>query len=115
MVNIEFQKATLLSVIDTIDYVPMSVVIKTILKRNTGSIRVFSFDLGETFSAKISPYDSFIQILDGSAEVQIDYSYYHIKTGNSMIIPAHTRSSITASERFKMLVTIIKSGYEEVS
>ncbi|NCP83989.1 MAG: cupin [Bacteroidetes bacterium] len=110
-----FKKATLFNIVNCIDYVSMSIVIKTIIKRNTGSISVYSFDIGETFSAKLSPYDSFIQIIEGAAEINIDYVNYQIETGNSIIVPAHSRNTITAIDRFKMLVTIIKSGYEEVS
>jgi hypothetical protein len=33
-------------------------------------------------------------------------------TGQSIIIPAHRPNIIKANERFKMISTIIKSGYE---
>jgi uncharacterized damage-inducible protein DinB len=33
--------------------------------------------------------------------------------GEGIIIPAHSKHSFTANEQFKMISTIIKSGYEE--
>lgn len=115
MEHSEFQKEKSFNIADSIDYVPMSVVIKTIHKKNTGSISISSFDSGETLSTRPIPFDVFIQIIDGIAEVEIDQKTNQIKSGQAIIIPAHSSNTIKANERFKMLSTIIKSGYEEVS
>lgn len=100
--------------VEIIEYVPHSVVIKTIIKKTTGNITVASIDSGETFTEKTSPFDSFIQVIDGKAQVVIDSESQLIETGQSIIIPAHSRNSIKANERFKMIATVIKSGYEDV-
>jgi quercetin dioxygenase-like cupin family protein len=62
-----------------------------------------------------SPFDTFIQVIDGKAEIIIHGKSNMLNTGQSIIIPAHASNSIKANVRFKMLSTIIKSGYEEVS
>ena len=49
---------------------------------------------------------------DGKAEVVIDGKSNLLQTGESIIIPAHRPNSIKANERFKMISTIITSGYE---
>ena len=95
-----------------IDYVPNSVVIKTIINKTTGTIRAFSFDTGEGLNDKISPFDNFIQIIEGNAEIVIDGISSFLTEGQSIIIPAHTSSIVKANERFKMISTIIKCGYE---
>ena len=64
---------------------------------------------------KISPFDTFIQVIDGKAEVVIDDVSSLLNVGESIIIPAHTSNTIKANVRFKMISTTIKSGYEEVS
>jgi quercetin dioxygenase-like cupin family protein len=61
---------------------------------------------------KISPFDNFIQIIEGSAEIVIDGTPNVLQTGSAIIIPAHSSNYIKANERFKMISTIIKSGYE---
>ena len=61
---------------------------------------------------KVIPYDNFIQIIEGSAEIAINGNSNILETGQSIIIPAHTSSIVAASERFKMISTIIKSGYK---
>jgi len=109
----EFDKVKTFIVVEIIEYVPNSIVIKTIIKKTTGNVTAISVDSGEALSEKVCPFDSFIQIIEGKAEVVIDGKSHVLATGNSIIIPAHSRSTIKANERFKMISTIIKSGYED--
>jgi quercetin dioxygenase-like cupin family protein len=113
--NVDFEKSTAFIVVEIIEYVPNSVVIKTIIRKTTGNITAVSFDTGEGLSSENSPYDTFIQVIDGKANVVIDGHLNILETGQSIIIPANTPRVIHASERFKMLSTIIKSGYEAES
>ncbi len=112
--NQDLEKSKVFIIVEIIEYVPNSVVIKTILKKTTGNVSAISFDSGEGFAEKTSPFDTFIQIIEGSAEIFIDSSPHYLTTGQSIIIPAHTRNMIKANERFKMISTVIKSGYEDV-
>lgn len=112
MDNNEVEKAKALIVVEIIEYVPNSVVIKTIIKKTTGNISAVSCDTGETLTEKITPFDTFVQIIDGKADIVIDGISNLLNTGQSIIIPAHTSNSVKANKRFKMISTIIKSGYE---
>lgn len=114
MEPLEFEKAMAMIIVEIIEYVPDSVVIKTILKKSTGRINAISIDTGETLEEKSSPFENFIQIIDGKAEVIIDGVSKLLETGQSIIIPAHARHSFKANDRFKMISTVIKSGYEDV-
>jgi len=105
----EVEKAKALIIVEIIEYVPNSVVIKTIIKKTTGNISVVSFDAGEALAEKIIPFDSFVQIIEGKAEIVIDGVSNFLNTGQSIIIPAHTSNVVKANERFKMISTIIKS------
>lgn len=87
-------------------------VTKTIIKKTTGNVTAVSFDSGEELTEKIFPFDTFIQIIEGRAEILIDNISQTLETGQSIIIPAHYKNSIKANERFKMISTSIKSGYE---
>lgn len=109
----EVQKSKTFIIVEIIEYVPNSVVIKTIIKKATGNISAVSFDSGEALTEKTSPFDTFIQIIDGNAEILIDDVSNLLATGQSIIIPAHSRNTIKANVRFKMISTIIKSGYED--
>jgi quercetin dioxygenase-like cupin family protein len=112
MENTEFEKSKAFIIVEIIEYVPNSVVSKTIIKKSTGNISAVAFDTGEGLTEKISPFDTFAQIIDGKAEIVIDGKSYFLETGQSMIIPAHTSNIVKANERFKMISTVIKSAYE---
>jgi quercetin dioxygenase-like cupin family protein len=112
MDNSEIKKAIPHIIVEILEYIPNSVVIKSIIKKLTGTISAVSFDMGEALTEKISPFDTFIQIIDGKAEIVIDGISILLDTGQSIIIPAHTSNIVKANERFKMISTIIKSGYE---
>ena len=113
MKNTEFIKSDAFNVAEVIDYVPNSVVIKSIIKKITGNVSAVSFDSGELLCGKTSPFETFIQIIEGNAEVVIDDKSNLLETGQSIIIPAHTPNTIKANEKFKMISTLIKSGYED--
>jgi quercetin dioxygenase-like cupin family protein len=112
--DLEVEKSKAMIIVEIIEYVADSVVIKTIIKKATGNINAVSFDTGETLDEKTRPYDKFIQIIDGKAEVIIDNKSEPLEKGQSIIIPAHSNHSFKANSRFKMISTTIKSGYEDV-
>ena len=109
----ELVKATLHIIVEIIEYVPNSVVIKTIIRKSTGNISIMSFDSGEGLTEKTSPFDTFAQIIEGKAEIVINKVCSLLETGMGIIIPAHASNFIKPNGRFKMILTIIKSGYEE--
>lgn len=111
--NGELEKSKAHIIVEIIEYVPNAVVSKTILKKSTGSISVMSFDTGEGLTEKISPFDTFAQIIEGKAEIVINKVPHLLVTGEGIIIPAHAPNYIVPNERFKMVLTIIKSGYED--
>ena len=61
----DVEKGKVLITVEIIEYVPNSVVIKTILKKSTGNISVMSVDSGEGLTEKTTPFDTFVQIIDG--------------------------------------------------
>ena len=113
MENSEFEKSKVFTNVEVLQYTPNSIVIKSILKKITGSISIISFDSGVALKEEISPFDTFIQIIDGRGEIVINDKSNVLETGQSIIIPAHSRNTIRANFRFKMVSTVIKSGYED--
>jgi quercetin dioxygenase-like cupin family protein len=109
----EIEKATVHVLTGIIEYVPHAVVSRTIVRRITGNITASSFDTGEELEERISPFDTYIQIIDGEAVVSISSTSYLLKPGNGIVIPAHAPHGIQANKQFKMLSTVIKSGYED--
>jgi quercetin dioxygenase-like cupin family protein len=109
----ELEKSKAHIIVEIIQYIPNAVLSKTIIKKITGNITASSFDAGEELPEKISPFDNYVQIIDGCAELIMDSSKYKLNKGEGIIIPAHSTHSFNANEQFKMISTIIKSGYED--
>jgi quercetin dioxygenase-like cupin family protein len=108
----ELEKSKVHITVEIIEYVPNSVVIKTILKKSTGNISVMSFDSGEGLTEKTTPFDTFAQIIEGNAEIVVKGESNFLITGQSIVIPAHAANYIKPNGRFKMILTVIKSGDE---
>jgi quercetin dioxygenase-like cupin family protein len=109
----ELEKSKAHIIIEIIEYMPHAVVSRTIIKKTTGNITATSMSIGEELGEKASSFDTYVQIIDGSAELRIDDKILFLKLGEGIIIPANAKHSFTANEQFKMITTIIKSGYEE--
>ena len=109
----ELEKSKVHIIVQIIEYVPNAVVSKTIIKKTIGNVTVTSFDAGEELAEKTSPFDNFLQIIDGTAEVIINEKKYKLKLGEGIVIPAHAPHCFNADEQFKMISTIIKSCYED--
>jgi mannose-6-phosphate isomerase-like protein (cupin superfamily) len=110
--NTELKTGKAHIIVEIIEYVPNSVVIKTIIKKSTGNISIMSFDSGEGLTEKTSPFDTFAQIIEGNAEIVIDDVSNYLESDMGIIIPAHLSNYINPNGRFKMIQTVIKSGYE---
>jgi quercetin dioxygenase-like cupin family protein len=109
----ELEKSRPHIIVEILEYVPNSVLSKTIIKKTTGNITVSAVDAGEELAEKTLAFDSFVQIIDGAAEVIIKGEKFKLALGEGIIIPAHFSHCIAATEQFKMISTIIKSGYND--
>lgn len=108
----EVEKSKALIIVEIIEYLPNAVLSKTIIKKSTGNISIMSFDTGEGLTEKTSPFDTFAQVIEGCAEIVIGGKLNIVKMGQGIVIPAHVSNMIRGNERFKMILTVIKSGYE---
>ncbi len=94
---------------DLADYSPDSVVSKTIMDKPSGTITLFSFDKGQKLSEHTSPYDAVVQVLDGSASLTIGGQIRQVPAGEIIVMPANVPHAVYAEERFKMLLTMIRT------
>lgn len=108
----DVEKGTPHIIVEIIEYLPHAVVSKTIIKKTTGNVTVSSLDAGEEVGEKTLAFDNYIQIIDGAAEISINDKIYTLNIGEGITIPAHAKHCFNAAQQFKMLSTIIKSGYE---
>lgn len=110
------RKATLLdtcvgqaqSLASLVSYAADSIVSKTILDKPTGTLTLFAFDQGQKLSEHTSPYDATVQVIDGRATVTIAGQDKDVAAGELIIMPAHVPHAVTAAQRFKMLLIMIR-------
>jgi len=94
---------------DCIEYAANAVVSKTIIKKSTGTITLFAFDKEEGLSEHTAPFEAVVQILDGVAEITIGGNPQILKAGQGIILPANIPHALKATEKFKMMLTMIRS------
>jgi quercetin dioxygenase-like cupin family protein len=105
----EFGKGIAFSFDNSIEYSDGGIVSKTILKKETGNISLFSFDKGEALSEHTAPFDAMIQVVEGEGEIIIGGMSNILAAGQTIIMPANIPHAVKALERFKMVLTMIKS------
>lgn len=94
---------------ELIEYQEDSVVSRTLLNKETGTITLFAFDVGQGLSEHTAPFDALVYLLDGEAEIVISGKSFHLGTGEMVLMPANKPHALKAIKRFKMLLTMIKS------
>jgi len=94
---------------DLVDYQEGSIVSKTIVEKKTGTVTLFAFDENQGLSEHTAPFDALVHILDGEAEIVISGEAVRLKDGEIIIMPANKPHSLKAVQRFKMILTMIRS------
>ena len=92
-----------------IEYQKDSVVSKALIDKNTGTITLFAFDKGQGLSEHTAPFDAFVYIVDGQADIAIAGKHQSVLKGQSIIMPANKPHLVKANERFKMLLVMVRS------
>jgi quercetin dioxygenase-like cupin family protein len=96
-------------VIDLVDYQKGSVVSRTILEKETGTVTLFAFDQGQGLSEHTAPYDALVCIFEGEVDVTISGKTHRLNAGEMIIMPANEPHALKAVKRFKMELTMIRS------
>jgi len=91
-----------------VEYAAGSVVSKMLIQKDIGNITLFAFDAGQGLSEHTAPFDAVVYILDGKAEISIGGKTSTVKTGEMLIMPASVPHALSAKERFKMLLVMIR-------
>jgi quercetin dioxygenase-like cupin family protein len=106
----DFEKARVFSFNDSVEYASGGILSKTILKKETGNISLFSFAKGEALSEHTAPFDAMLQVVDGKGEILIGGKSFILEAGQAIIMPADIPHAVKAVEKFKMVLTMIKSS-----
>ena len=95
--------------VDLVAYQGESVVSRTIIDKQAGTITLFSFDEGQGLSEHTAPFDALVYLLDGEADISISGKPLRLREGEMVIMPANQPHALKAVKRSKMLLAMIRS------
>jgi quercetin dioxygenase-like cupin family protein len=98
-----------ISALQLIDYQDGSIVSRTLVDSERGTITMFAFDVNQGLSEHTAPFDALVYLLEGQAVVTISGKDIALRKGDLIIMPAHEPHAVKASTQFKMMLIMIHS------
>lgn len=98
-----------LTLADLVQSQPGAVVSRTLIDKKIGTLTLFAFDDGQGLSEHTAPYDAFVQIVDGAADITIAGKDHRVTAGQMIIMPANVPHALRAVGKFKMLLVMIRA------
>ncbi len=108
--NVNVNGGESLDLENLVQYQDGSIVSRTLLEDQSGTLTVFSFDEGQALSEHTVPYNAFVQVLDGEAEIAVGGTPVTVKKGEIVLMPGGIPHRVRAQKRFKMLLTMFKTA-----
>ena len=105
----EFDKGIVFNFDELVQYASDSIISRTILNKGTGTITLFAFDKGQSLSEHTAPFDALVQLVDGTGIIIINGQEFKLEAGQSIIMPANIPHAVMAADKFKMVLTMIRS------
>jgi len=93
---------------DMVEYQDNSIVSRTVIDRETGTITLFAFDKGQGLSEHTAPFDAMVYVVEGEVEVKISGKPYYLEEGDMIVMPANEPHALKALSKFKMLLVMIR-------
>jgi quercetin dioxygenase-like cupin family protein len=94
---------------ELVNYQEGAVVSREVVKKPTGNVTVFAFDEGQGLSEHTAPFDALVEVVEGEAEITISGTPHRVRGGEMILMPAGQPHALKAIERFKMILTMIRS------
>ena len=101
-------RSEILHVLQMVNYQDGAVVSRQITKADAGNVTLFAFDKDQGLNEHTAPFDALVHILEGEAQVTLSGKLFDLKMGDVIIMPANEPHALKASQRFKMLLTMIR-------
>lgn len=93
---------------ELVDIQPGAVVSREVMRKQSGTVTVFSFDRGQGLSEHTAPFDALVEVLEGSLDITISGRLHHLESGDSIIMPADMPHALSATMPTRMLLTLLR-------
>ena len=104
----KIQEGQAFDVKELVKYSEGSIVSRTLIENNAGTVTLFAFDAGQGLSEHTAPFDALVQVLDGEGEFIIGGKSSHVGEGQLILMPANVPHAVRANTRFKMMLTMLR-------
>lgn len=104
--NLAGQAKTL---VELVDYQVGSVVSRTLIDKDVGTVTLFAFDADQGLSEHTAPFDALLYVFDGEAEVTVSGKPVQLKAGSLTLLPVGKPHAVKALTKFKMMLIMIRS------
>ena len=101
-------QAQILSLDTETQFAANGIVSRTLMRTPTTRVVLFGFAAGQELSEHTSTAQALIQVLSGSCEFSLEGHPHQLKTGNLLYMPPNLPHAVKATERFSMLLTLLK-------
>jgi quercetin dioxygenase-like cupin family protein len=91
-----------------VEYSKGSIVSRTIEETDNGTLTLFAFDAGQSLSEHTAPYNAYVVVLDGEAELTIGDEVLRPGAGELTLMPADVPHAVRAPEPFKMMLVMLR-------
>ncbi len=91
-----------------VDYQEGSIVSRSLVKNDGGSLTIFAFDAGQAISSHTVPHEAFALVLEGEGAFTVGEEVHRVGKGQLVHLPAGVPHAVAAPARFKMLLTMVR-------
>lgn len=99
---------------DQLEYAPGQLASMTLVQRPELGVTLFAVDRGQHIRRHVTPGDALVQVLDGTAEIEIGEARHTVQAGEAIVMPAHIPHALYAEQAsFKMLLVVVKAPAQQ--
>lgn len=102
-------KSAIINLSNLVAFQEGSIVSRQLVKKDAGNMTLFAFVAGQGLTEHTAPFDAFVHILEGEAEVTISKKPFQLRAGDAILMPASEPHAVKAISSFKMLLTMIRA------
>jgi quercetin dioxygenase-like cupin family protein len=101
-------RETVFGLMTAVEYQENGIVSRDVIHSENGTITLFAFDKGQELSEHTAPFDACVNVLEGKEVVSIRGVVRVLSAGEAIVMPAGVPHALSAQERFKMLLVMVK-------
>ena len=109
MANSRTAVAQVMQLKELVAYQTGAVVSRTLVGVHGGTVTAFAFDENQGLSEHTAPFDAMVLVVEGEVNIKISGADFHLKEGDTIIMPANKPHALKAVTKFKMILIMIKA------